>query len=545
MIKVDENKDRGRALFEKFPQALTNYVIDRKTSHFKSKAYAGLRNRCRLNDDMIDNIYKTTQSFISDVAPPIIRKAYKEFNAIFNKFLENDPLYSIEEDEGRLPEEIELIQQVTNNGLKKSEFRKETLPWLVDSAVRYGTFAAYTFATNDENATSLMTVLDQEGGPSDYTQIHGKGENVVVTTAIHPLNTIVDPRSNWMVKPTYKGFIGDISIANLCALRKNEHYIQKTLEEAIKLSKNGLQDKDWFGGSGFAELKDYSRGHTSIVYLWTMLPFEGNEDDPAWYCVEFVGDQIIRIEQNTLDFNTIPIATGVVIPRPYTWSGNTPLEDKIAIQNMMNWLINTEFMITAKLMDRIRLYRSGEIDVVALNARHNTGGMVEYKGQEPDLSKLIYDVPNTDTSQRNMDWLVKEMRQEDQESSSLPNLNNRYGMTAGSKTLGAANMAAGIGEMLTGEYIKNINKGLAEIANQRLVIERAIAPDQIDIGGGRMIPKEAILGKVKHSVVMSDFYNYVKALQEATNANGAVINWKATKVPEAAGFKLEEFRKVL
>jgi ABC-type Fe2+-enterobactin transport system substrate-binding protein len=40
---------------------------------------------------------------------------------------------------------------------------------------------------------------------------------------------------------------------------------------------------------------------------------------------------------------------------------------------------------------------------------------------------------------------------------------------------------------------------------------------------------------------MSDFYNYVKALQEATNANGAVINWKATKVPEAAGFKLEEF----
>lgn len=102
-------------------------------------------------------------------------------------------------------------------------------------------------------------------------------------------------------------------------------------------------------------------------------------------------------------------------------------------------------------------------------------------------------------------------------------------------------MAQGIGEMLTGQYIKNINHGLAEIANQRLVLERAVSTEKINAGNGVTVSKEKILGKVKHSVVMSDFYNYLKALQEATNAITSIINWKATKIPEANGFHIEEF----
>ena len=542
MIQTPQGVDRGRALFKQFPQAITNYVVDRKTSYFKSKGYAGLRNRCRLNDDMIDGIYKTTQSFISDVSPPIIRKAYKEFNAIFNKFLENDPLYSVDENEGIPHEKAEAIQAKTGDGIKKSEFRKKALPWIIDSAVRYGTFTAYSFATSDENANALITVPD-ESGSGDYKQVYGEEKNVVVTTAIHPLNTIVDPRSNWIVPPSFKGFIGDISIAALSLLKDNENDIQENLTEVIDFCKNGLTDKDWFGGSGSAEVKDYSRGHTQITYLWTMLPFAGNEDDPFWYCIEFVEDKIIRIEVNTLDLNTIPLATGCVIPRPYTWSGNTPLEDKISIQNMQNWLINTEFMITAKLMDKIRLYREGEIDVVALNSRHITGGMVGYKGQEPDLSRLIYDVPNQDASRGNMQWLVEEMRQQDQETSPLPNLDNRFGTTPGNKTLGGANMSAGIGEMLTGEYINKICQGLSDVAKQRLMIERAIAPDQVDIGGGKMVPKEMILGPVNFTVKMSNFYNFAKALTDSSSALNSVINWRATKLPEAQGFKLQAYFK--
>jgi hypothetical protein len=537
MIQTPEGVDRGIALYRMYPGAVTNMCTSRKSDYYQSKVFKGLQNRCKLNDQMIDNVFPFTQAFISDIAPPIIRKAYKEFKAVFGKFMEQDPLFSVARDNQMPVEREQQIQSVLSDNMQKTYFREKCLTWLIDSGIRYGTAVAYTFASDSYNAGSLMTIRD-DSGMGDYKQVYSNGTKAAITTSIHPLNFYIDPRSNYMVAPDWMGFIGDICIANLATIGDNLAYIGDNLRIVLKEAKEGLRDEYWYGGPD-SEKKDFSRGHTNISYLWTRLPIEGNEDDPTWYAVEMVGSKIIRIEENVLENGIIPLSICRVIPRPYVWNGNSPLEEKTAIQNMMNWLINTEVESTAKLMDRMVIVREGGLDIEAINSRHKTGGFVFYRGQEPDLSRLIYSPQMQDPSFRNMDWLVREMRQEDQETSPVVNLQNQYNQGGlNNKTLGAAQMVAGIGEMLTGDMVNNFCIGLKDIARHQLAILNALNPDDLQLNNGNIVPKSALSGDIPFTVKTSNIYNYARTAMTATNTLTQAINYRATQIPEFNTIKI-------
>jgi hypothetical protein len=289
------------------------------------------------------------------------------------------------------------------------------------------------------------------------------------------------------------------------------------------------------------EKQGQTKRHTNISYLLLTLPIKDNEDDPNWYCVEMVNDKIIKIEANALDFNTIPITTCALIPRLYNWTGNTPLEDKIAIQNMMIWLINTEVESTMKLTDRIVLYREGELDVAAVNNRHRTGGFVPYKGQEQDLSRLLFSPQFQDTARGNVDWLVREMRQEDQESSPVVNMQNKYNQGGmNNSTLGAAQMQAGIGEMLVSNQVKCLVKGLKQsFIHQLELLKQTATSEGVKIGEQKVVDKAALLPKLEVTIKTSNVYTYSQDAQDTQNQITQIINYKATKLPEFNAIKLK------
>lgn len=530
MIQTEEGKDRGAELYKKYGGAITAFCINRKKQYHDSPAYSGLKNRCRSMDKYIDNESPVSSTFLSDITPQTIRKAYVEYSALFRKFLETDPLFSVERMEKGDKELEHILNAEVNDSLKKTYFRERCLYWNCDDMIRYGTGVVYSFATNDYNANSLMTVKSEDGYEGTYKQVYGKGENVVVSTPVHPLNFIIDPRANFMVSPDFYGMIGDICVANIQVLLDNPAYIQKTLAEVLEQCKTGLPDSHWWCGED-KQRKDFTRGHSNITYLWTHLGFEGNEGDPTWYAIEMIGDKIIRIEENNLDDNCIPIAIQRIMPRKYVWYGNTPLEDKICIQNLQYWLINTTVESTARLMDRIILYREGSLDVEAINSRHQTSGLVPYKGKEPDLTKLMYSPQFPNNSFRENDWLTNLMRREDQDSSAMPNFNPQSEGGPTNKTLGGAQMMASIGEIKMSLLIDQYCAGLKDIAKQRLALHKNIAEGN----------KDHMLGEVQFSCKVSNVFNYAREGVDSMNRLSQLINFKATKLPQFATVKTGQF----
>jgi hypothetical protein len=501
-----------------------------------------LKNLCRQMDQYIDNSSPAISTFISDITPPVIRRAYHENTALFTKFLETEPLFSVRRNNSMPLEQIEQIQSVISDNVEKTYYRDRCLQWSIDDIIRYGTALTYTFATNDFNANSLMTIKGSEDEFGDFRQVYGAGQNVAISTAVHPLNGIVDPRSNHMVEPDYMGFIGDISVANIRTLFDNTAYVQKNLQSFFNACKGGLSDEHWFSGSNAAELKDFSKGHSNITYLWTRLPIEGNEDDSTWYAVELSAeDKVLRIEENPLDGNTIPLAIKRVFPRKYQWFGNSPLVDKVSVQNMMYFLVNSTVESTTRLMDRIVLYRKGSgLDVEALNSRHQVGGLVPYQGQEQDLSKLMYGVPMPNNAYRESDWLMQEMRREDQDTSAIPNFNPQAQGGPTNQTLGGAQMMASIGEMKSAYLVNQMASGLKDVAKHQLVLLRNLADENgVQLQNGQIVQKQSLLGDVSFTCKISNVFNYLREGIDSENRLNNAINRRSTQIPQFKAIKLK------
>jgi hypothetical protein len=541
MIQSPDNIDRGAYLFSKYGDTITAMVNSRVEQWAQSTQFQGFRNNCRSMDQYIDCSAPSVSTFISDLTPPVIRKAYFEFSALFAKFLETDPLFSIRRQNGVTVQQEREVQAFLSDNTEKTCFREKCLPWLIDNTVRYGTFAAYTFATSEFNANSLMTIKGDDGDFGDYKQIMGQGEGAIVTTALHPLNIIIDPRSNYQVVPAYLGFIGDISVANIVRLKENPAYVQDKLAEVIELCKKGLPDEYWFAGTGIEARRDLTRGHSQIRYLWTDLPFEGNEDDSTVYCVEVIGGRVIRIEENVVDGGVIPLALGRVFPRPYSYWGNSPLTEKVQVQNMMYWLINAQIESTARAMDRIVLYNKGDIDAEALNSRHTIGGLVGVENK-PDLSKLLFSPQMPASGFQQADWLVQEMRREDQDTSAMPNFNPQSEGGPTNKTLGGAQIMASIGELKIGALVNQMAIGLKDIAKHVVFLQRNLATEQmIPLSNGQTINKESLLGNLSFTCKISNVFNYIREAIDAKNRLMDIINLQATKRPEMQALRVSAF----
>lgn len=534
MIQLSDDTDRGKSLYRKFPLAIKDMILNRKTQYFGSKVYSALKNNCRIMDAYIDQKYGTYSSNVSNISPQIIRKSYHDFVALFQKFFESDPFFSVRRNKNMTPDEVRMLTSLLSENAENTSYREECFDWTVDHISRYGTAGTYTFAVNDYFSNSLTTIPQETGyGDTSYAQEYRNGVPAFISMAAHPLNIIVDPTSNFMCPPEYKGLLADIAVSNLAILRDNDNYNQEELETAIDQLKSGFPDEYWYNGE-YNEVKDYSKGHGSIMYMWTRLPFEGNEDDPTIYAIEEVAGEIIRIEENCLDDDIIPIAISRVFPRQYEWFGNSPLIDKISMQNLQHWTINTFIENTAKAMDRIILYRKGTFDEDALNSRHQSGGLVPYSGNELDLSKLMYSPTFSNVSFRDMDWLMQYSRREDQDSSTIPSFNPQSEGGPTNKTLGGAQMMASIGEMRMSKHVVSLAKGQREVGAHIVALMKNVLTDDVE-------EKMILTKNPTIDIKTCNVFNYARDAIDTSNRLTQAVNYLATKIPAFQGIKIDQF----
>lgn len=537
MIEVPEGEDRGRFIYDHYKKAVSNFCNDRKHTYFNSEVRSNLKNRVSTLDKVIDLKFDDNKSFISEIALPICNKRYRELGAFTRKYFENDPLITFTPVEGTQITAAKYRQKIVNGNFVTTRFRENCLHWLIDSIARYGSCVSFTQYVEGFGQSGKKTVY-KPGEVVPYQQIKTQQtRKSAITYPIHVLNYFCDPQKNYFNYAQYEGFIDCWPISQLYLCLNDPNYIKENVELAIKEFNKGTTDEDWYGGQGLAEARDYSRATVNISRMWATLPFEGNEDDYTEYYIEFIDDIILRIQESELDNNQRPIKAGCLISRPDVWYGNTDIENVIPHQNTSNWLLNTQVESQMKIMDRILLVRKGTIDVPSLNARHANGGFVFYDGQFDDPSKLMYQVQAKDLGLNGLDWLNREIKQSIQESSPIVNMQNKYNEGGlNNSTLGAAQMMAGIGEVMQSDMMKNFAYVIEHIGRISGEILTVMLDDQIQVpvGNGQYetIDKYQMMGEFEGKVETSMKINDVIDFQNKANRLTQFLNWMGTQRPE-------------
>ena len=532
----------------KYVKTIQSAALDRYNTYFSNDTcYRGLKNRCQVIDNAIDLRFPQNEAFISEIAPPVVRKDYYETNAFLVKYFENDPLVRLDSCGGTPQSNAENAQAVLMGNFTNTRFREECLMWAFDNMARYGTAVVFSQFNPTYRGTGLQTSYSK-GGASPYPRIPTVGRKAVVNYSIHPLNYFQDPMGNSIGQSFYCGFIDQWYVSDLFKYQGDPHYIQNNLAEVIRECKKGQTDQFWYAG-GLAEVKDHTRATINPIRMFMLLNFDGNEQDTTVYYCEIVNNTLIRCEPNDTDYGIIPLNTGVYFPRPDVWWGNCSVDMKIPFQNIKNWIINASVEGTMKQMDRMVLVRrGGGLNVADINNRHQFGGVVFYDGME-DPQRLIHPVQFQNTAGTDLDWLNREINQMVQESSPVVNLQNRYnegGLNNG--TLGAAQMIAGIGEVMFNFTMRHVGYFIERISETNLNLLIQNLSDSIPVKRSptqneEQLAKQNVLGEFLYKSYSSMLVNEKSDRVDKSNMINQVLNWKGTGNPAFQGINEKELVK--
>jgi hypothetical protein len=533
----------------KYLKTITTACLDRYNTYFEDDvAYKGLKNRCGVIDDAIDLRFRENEAFISEIAPPVVRKDYYETNAFLQKYFENDPVVHLE-NLGSTPKiNADNLQVLLNLNFKNTRYREECLLWLFDNLARYGSAVCFSQFDANYRGVGLQTSYNSGAGATPYPRTPVTGKNAVVNYSIHPLNYFCDPRANSMTRKFYEGFIDQWYVADLFGYVNNPMYIQETLLQAIEACKKGHSEAFWYGGVG-NETKDHTRASANVIRMYTMLNFDGNETDRTVYYCELVANKLIRCHPNDTDFGIVPLQTGVYIPRPDVWWGNSSVDMKIPFQNLKNWLINAKVEDVMKASDRIILTRRGSgLDVADINNRHQFGGIVFYEGNE-NPQNLMYPVQFQSKNAQDFDWLNREINQMIQETSPVVNMQNKYNQGGmNNNTLGAVQMQASLGEVLYGYVMKNVGYLLERTTEVNAVLILQNMGDSILLKKSPNaapidIAKHEMLGEFCYKAKSTFFLNDKTERVDKANVINQILNWKATQQPDFQSLTMAPFIK--
>lgn len=532
----------------KYLKTITTLCESRYNTYWDSDCYKGLKNRCTLIDDAIDLRFKNNEAFIAEIAPPVVNKDYRETNAFLVKYFENDPLVSLRAIGATPKENSDNATALLNVNYMNTRFREECLLWVFDNFARYGTAAIFSQFNNNYRGAGLQTTYTPNGA-SPYTRAPMNGKNAVCNWSIHPLNVFQDPRGNSMGRSYYKGFNDQWYLSDLIKYIDNELYIQDNLKKVIKDCKNGHTEQFWYGGDKNNNRPDYSRAVVNVARMETLLNFDGNEYDDTIYYVEMIAGKPIRVTPLDIDGGVSQLNTGVYMPRPDVWWGNSSIDYKIPFQNLKNWLVNSQVESTMKQMDRMVLVRrGGGLNVADINNRHQFGGVVFYEGAE-DPRMLMHPVQFNDTSLTNLESLNRDVNQMIQEISPVVNLQNKYNQGGmNNNTLGAVQMAAGIGEVIFGCSMRNVGYLLERVSEVNLSLMLQYMPDLIKLKKNEFtqeseIEKAKFLGEFVVKAESSMLVNEQSERMNKSNAINQVLNWSGTGKQDFNSIKLKPMIK--
>jgi hypothetical protein len=481
VIESPQGIDRGLFLLAKYRQQVQKYIFEEIEDYEGCDQKKRLQKRIELLDNVIEMKSEKQNSFVVDMFVPLLRQRASQLAAFTRKAFENDPLITVQPSENTNEDGAKKLQAILTKNFKTTRFRERCLRYNIAMASRYGTYCTYSQHALNYVDDGYQTIYDPDSVEQYRRDNTQKQRLNIVNYPIHPLNIFCDYKSPYAHEMGFVGFNDKWRKSDLYKLLGNDLYDQNEVGKLVGFQ-GAFTDKDYYQGNKNFAISDQTKDEIHAKRGYTRLNFKDNEDDETRYYFESVNDRIICLIENPHDRNLVPLSIGGYDIRLDSWFYNVnSLENNVGQQNLTNFLLGTQIENVLHLSDRMIFAPKGAVDFADVNMRRQRDGVVFYdpdKLQNP--KEQIQQLPNIDNSQSAFQWLYREIQQQAQEGNTIPNMYNKYnegGMN--NTTLGAAQMAASIGGVLSDDFLTNFSYGLSNIGYCNAVIFQNTAPDVI------------------------------------------------------------------
>jgi hypothetical protein len=539
--------------FPKYHTAISAYLSARVNTYFASPCYTILKKRYERLRDSIDMKFKpqTENEFASKISLPLLRPRYLFRRASIKGNFRNDPLYTLSAMGNTTVEAARNMQEILRLSLKHTKFRQTTFESLVDFVARYGAAVCYT-QFQDVGAKGMRTVYDPQNPASKYQRVKAAapGSVAVKNYFVHPLNYFQDPGAVDPDESYIRGFIDTWRVSDLAAAYANEqqNYIKENLEKVLKeCRENGKRDENTYHDATTG--KDESHMTVDVRRVWSTVNIVGNEADDTIYYAEIVGDTVIRFQDNPLDGNIVPLKCYRMRRRPEFWWGNSDCEDVQSHENFYNLMMSLKADGAIAATDRLNLYpRAWGVSNEDMRNRRAYGGWVPYDIVQgmPPINQSIFTHQPVDNSTSQVDWVLRELKESAQGSTSRPDLTRGYNQGGvANKTATAASILASQGDTLDADMLEVFSYDLCGTGDINMRLLQQYLGNTIMLRGDakqppRTLEKYEFLGDMtidvesslqKNDLVELNRYQnaimMLSGMQQAGVVQPGQINWDA------------------
>jgi hypothetical protein len=275
------------------------------------------------------------------------------------------------------------------------------------------------------------------------------------------------------------------------------------------------------------------------VRFFAKIPINGNEEDDQKYYVEMIGDKIIRINRNWLDYDEDFFTVFTMRNRQEYWWGNAPCEDVVPHENWMQLVMNLQADNVIRQMEDYIFYYKDAIDLSDIENRHTSGGFIPVSRKDSmQLQNIIYNFKNQGSNLQDLDYMTREIKESAQKQSPKPDFlrsGNKGGLANNTAT--AAGMLGEMSDLMESDAMETMAVGLSRLGKLNTIQLQQFLGNEFQIRANPKLPPEMlykrdILGDYWYSVMSSLHKNTVQEAIRLQNAATQMINFKNTGNPE-------------
>ncbi len=522
---------------------ITRLVMDQKGDYYGSTCFKKLKNRMSRLDDSVDMRFHPTRSkvrsannFKSKICMPLVREKYRMFTGMALASFRGEPISTIlpEGDTPRI--NATVAQEVMNQNFRRTEFRAKAWRDSLHYVGRYGVAVMpmryQPTKQGDGREKTVYGPFGFEKQPMGMQRRHN-----VYNYTINPLNYYQDKGVAQPTDSPYNGWIERVPLSRLIHESETDpNVIKKNMREVIKRAMDEtISDPKYFSKG---EVTDWQRVGVDVTYHYGKLQVRGNEGDERCYYLEMAGDKIIRFGTNPNDEGLIPLSIITCDPRLEYWWGNTPIENSVPMENLLNMILQMRADQAAQLLERFLFIDSNSgVDPAEMNRRKHNGGIIPFRGKQGMRPQdIFFEYQPRDFSANSIEPIIREVKEADQRLSFETDF-QRSAAQGGpqNETATAAMMMDEKGNVLKSELLEAIAHGLTRVCRGNVVILQQQLPDMFQIlpenGAAMTVHKSHLLGQYRYQYHTSLTKNKVTQMTNLMNFVTQMVNFQGSGNP--------------
>lgn len=541
---------------------ICGYMDDRVDNYFQSPASSTLKNRKNRLTNSIDMKFHNEKSgggrlknaWRSKIAVPLVRDAFVTKRAAVNSAFAADPIWTISPDSSTIYESAENMQSLMTCNARNTNYREKCLRSIIDTCCRWGAAATFSyFRTSASQAyrTIPQMVGGKHTGGYDRAYLPRKKAGVY-SVSMNIDNYFQDPTVPDPEESSYQGYIEDVRLSDLIAdyQSNKDAFVTKNFRKMVEEAKKDAFKDDHYSAPG-EKRTDLNWFSVPVRHWWGKLNIKGNEDDYRNYYIQKVGQYIIRIQENPIDNDVVPIDIFTFDKRPEHWWGNVSTETQLPAETYMHFALNMAADSGLQALRKFVFYDKGmDIDMAELNRAAKSGGFV---GMEPkngmDMKKAFNQFQFTDVSTSNLDFILREVKEGAQrgvESVDYSRAPNQGGLQ--NKTAYASSMLEQKGDQKEAYFLTMFAYGLSGNGRTISTLLQQRAPNKFQIrpdprNKPKALMKYEILGDYSYQVNTSLTRTKQQQVTNLLNVLTAIQNFSGQPHPSWMNVNISEIQK--